>query len=373
MRHTSPFCWAFATVVVLLLTACAVGPSATARQPAPTVPPTPAPRPSATPSPTPVVTPIADTVVGKPVGAGEYVFWIDIRNNQVAIYRYNLSTQQTALIQQLTQPSDASAMASDGQTLAWVNTTSPLHRIQLYNLTTRQVSTITMDTESRRASREIALDNGILYYEDTRGAQEGIYARNVTTGQEQRVIPHGYVPVADDGTVVWSDSQLLSSNGEFSVIERRLYAQRLDGSLAKTLIVTGTDWFTDYAISGDRIVWSFNPRAKDRRVTSYHLGTGQTQVLSSNDGYGPTIRQDRVAWRETKRLSRSKVGSVLQVYDYTTNQTFPLVATSTVVLQFFTLVNPETIAFTLEYPRSTGAHLYVVPIQQASLEFHADD
>lgn len=309
---------------------------------------------------------IADTVVGSPVAAGNYLFWVDQRDAQVAIYSYNLDTQQETRIQELVQTYDVSSLVSDGQTVAWVDTTLPIQRIQSYSLSTEAVSTVITDTEAYGLG-DIALEDGVLYYADTAPSHRGIYAYNLTTGQTQPVTPVGHHPVVNDGVLLWQDVQYSPGS---SIAERSLYARTLDGSLDTTLIVSGTAAFSGYGIAGDHVVWSFSPPVVDQRVTSYHLATGNTQILSSQAGSLPTISQQRVAWREAGVSAQREMTQTLQVYDYTTNQTFPLIAESTAIIRSHTFVDSETMAVTLERnPRSSTNELYLIPLQQPGVRF----
>lgn len=57
---------------------------------------------------------VASTVVGNPVAAGKYLFWIDLRDAQAAIYGYDLDTLQEFLIKALASTSQVKSLASDG-------------------------------------------------------------------------------------------------------------------------------------------------------------------------------------------------------------------------------------------------------------------
>jgi hypothetical protein len=234
-------------------------------------------------------------------------------------------------------------------------------------LSSGTVSTVITDTESRGLGG-IALDDGVLYYADTAPSHQGIYAYDLATGQTQQVTPTGHQPVVNDGTLLWQEVQHPVGS---LVARRQLYARKLNGSVTDTLIVSGTAALSNYAVAGDRVVWSFNPPELDQRVTSYNLTTGDIQVLSSRAGRLPTINQNGVAWSEAGVSSQQVMTQTLQVYDYTTNQTRPLIAKSTAIIRWHTFADAETLAVTIERnPRSSSTNeLYLIPFQQQGLQF----
>lgn len=62
---------------------------------------------------------ISGTVLGNPVAAGDYVFWVDGRDYANAIYGYHLGNKNEFLVQVLDDPFSAPTLATDGNYLAW--------------------------------------------------------------------------------------------------------------------------------------------------------------------------------------------------------------------------------------------------------------
>lgn len=305
-------------------------------------------------------------MLGRLVAAGNYLFWVDVRNNNVGLYGYNVSTQHEFRILALTKTYDTYNLVSDGQTLAWIDTRLPMERVLGYDLTTAQIFTITTATEYT-GFNSIALHDGVLYYGDASPKRRGIYARELATGQEQLLVPDGLAPVVENGILVWQD---IRRSAHSSQMERSLYVRKLDGSLGDTFIVSSTVAFSHYALAGAHVVWSVDRPAVDTRVYSYDLATSSITPLSSGGGRWPVGAENRVAWSWAGVSATRRMTQTLTVYDYTTQQAVPLIAESTAIIQGYTFVTPDIVAFALQRdPRSSTNELWLAPVSTPGLRF----
>jgi hypothetical protein len=108
---------------------------------------------------------ISYTFLGNPTVGGHYLFWTDqctSGNPAMAIYGYDLNTNYSFLVKTL--PLGATSLATDGQTLVWVEGTEYAgDSIHSYNLSTGQEATVI--SSGTGEYDQIAVDKDILYYD----------------------------------------------------------------------------------------------------------------------------------------------------------------------------------------------------------------
>ena len=107
---------------------------------------------------------------------------MDNRAANLPIYGYNLATQTEFLMTD--QPGMKRALVSDGTTLAWIDEGGQgRQRIQGYIIATGQVSTILTATDSNGFG-DLALADGVLYYQDLSPQRRGFFGYELTTRAE---------------------------------------------------------------------------------------------------------------------------------------------------------------------------------------------
>ncbi|HEX6607168.1 MAG TPA: hypothetical protein VF276_09670, partial [Chloroflexia bacterium] len=196
---------AFATAVPPgQLTPSPAVPSPTAIYP----PPVPT-NPAGSPTPGPDIRLAASRVIGEPVAGGQYVFYLSDEGNplntatpqppgppHLALYAGDVEQRQISLIKNIV--TDIPLIATDGMTLVWLESTAQGNQsIHSYNLQTHTESTIITDAV-RHEFGGVAVDNGVLYYQDATTGHIGLYSHDLRTGTEALISSTGRLPVAAD-------------------------------------------------------------------------------------------------------------------------------------------------------------------------------
>jgi hypothetical protein len=276
---------------------------------------------------------LTSNAVGTAIAAGQYVFWMDNRNGEnLGIYAYDLVKQSSFVVTD--KPGGKFFFASDGKTLAWVQTPDQListgGSIQGYDLTTGKAFEI-KPASALSEFAFLALDNGILYYQDATSNHIGIYALDLTTHQEKLIRSYGQNPVVSNGVMIWSEEQY---TGAISPPLRSLHLARLDGSKTDTVITQNNGAFSNYQISGDNVVWSFLPPVPepDEAAYLYNIKSGTSKLISTKavSARQPVINGTKVAWVTPPDQNNSlwSIGT----YDLISNATSTVVANSNPLL-----------------------------------------
>lgn len=245
------------------------------------------------------------TSVGTPVGAGDYLFWVDNREEQTGIYGYNLTTHQEFLVRPLDVPTDAYELATDGHTLAWIDRTvpdPPYMRIQGYAIEERREYTLVQPV-THGVFSGLNLVDDILYYADAREGHEGIYQYDLATHTEAQLHTSGWEPVVADGMMVWRESTWMGSHQPARV--RLLLMHLSHPQDITTLAVEPIMLFSGYDISGDTVVWAPypSPSTETKNVFLFQVSTGITTPLQSGTGFAPIISENLVFWTECRGTS----------------------------------------------------------------------
>lgn len=236
---------------------------------------------------------VSKGLVGKPVAVGRYLLWFerDGRSLNLSVRGYDADRDLTFSLPG--KPAEGSTMATDGALVAWTERVrSREQRVQGYDLRTGQGITL-LPASGARELGGIALDHGVLYYQDATPGHLGIYARDVATGQEQLITASGRNPVVADGVLLWSEE---SFPGSYLPPKSSLHMRRLDGSAPDTVLAHAAALLSSYDVSGDYVVWSFFPPAVDRRVHLYRLSTGASTLISAVPARYPRIQGNTVVW-----------------------------------------------------------------------------
>ena len=309
---------------------------------------------------------LASMLIGRPVAGGHYLFWRqrDAGNQNLAIHGHDVETHATFVI--TTKPGDVHALASDGTTLAWVeHPPARAARIQGYDLRTHREFTILAGAD-QSSFGGIALDQGVLYYQDATPGHRGIYARTLRTGQEQQISPDGRNPVAADGILLWNEEEY---QGKYVPSEWSLHMRRLDGAPTETTLARGQGPFSAYNVSGDRIVWAFFPPEADRRVHLYSISSGASTAISTDPALYPFISGNNVVWTaEPSGEPGQPIRWSVQNYRLDTGSLAPIIEESAAPVATWAILGETAVAFTLESDPARGMReLYMSGLEQRGL------
>lgn len=342
----------FATTQVVLRTVL-VQPPIVAAQPATPVPPQ----------------VIAAHAFGRPIAAGRYIFWVDMRhwvdarNERATIYGYDLITQQEFMVKEVGSVTNALSLTSDGTTVAWIDHVYSdgfsRDRIQGYDLATRREFTI-RELDIHDSFSSVALADGVVYYDLHTKSETGIYSSTLDATQVQQLSPQGYYVVAADGKVLWQEEC-------YAYGPCRLYGLDL-ATGRRTEVVNGRAAFTGYAVAGDTIVWSFFYDTEHRGIGAYDMTAGVSTTISVDSGWFPIIDDSRVAWN-TVTSQGAAITHTLTVLDRATGATQLLVAASNEHVRACALLPDGRVLFTVNSPGSSGHTLYLSQPGQAGLTF----
>lgn len=236
---------------------------------------------------------LTKTLVGKPVATGDYLVWLqrNASNGPLSLHAYDADQDRVFLIPG--RPRDASPLTAGGAMVVWVERVSGREeRIQGYDLIAGREVTLLPSTGTRQIVA-IALDQGVLYYQDAAPGHRGIYAYTIATAKEQQISSTGRNPVAGDGIVLWSEED---ARGKYIPSLWSLLMRRLDGTGGNIVLATDSGPLSAYSVSGGQVVWSFFPPAVDRRVFLYRLDLSRSAPISSKPARYPVVNGNTVAW-----------------------------------------------------------------------------
>jgi hypothetical protein len=305
---------------------------------------------------------LTSTLVGEPVAAGRYIFWKERGAEQVALYGYDLATGTRFL---LTQPADATAIASDGAMVAWTSADPADHALAIrgYDLRTRAVFTLAIGIGG---AGEIAIDQGWLYYTDSALAHRGLFAREIASGREQLISPAGRRPVAADGALLWSEEK---SSGMGQTAIWSLHLRTRGGRHGDMLIASGTagyGGFSGYAVSGGTVVWAFAGGAPESGVQLFRLDNA-THTTIAPTGSDPHIQSSSVIWTEQPSGAPGQSQRwLVRSYDLTSGQSTTVVLPSTAASAARAIAGDRTIAITV-----AGTQLHMIGREARGLRFDA--
>lgn len=296
------------------------------------------------------IEPNIKTMIGKPVVAGNFLFWRDTRNPHPSIYGYDFGNGMEFLVSDT--PSEKFDFASDGSTLAWVERLPAVNeapsniRIQGFDLATRTEFTILTFPDINTFS-SIALDNNILYHTGSVSGNPGLYARDLATGQEQLITPNGQDAVVADGIILWTEEESIE---KYVPAKVSLHMRKLDGSLETVLGSANAGYGgVTYAVSGDHVVWSFAPASGDARAYLHRVSTAITQVLSTAPVESLTINGNSVVWSTLapNEFDAPYVWSV-QRYDLASGSISNVITNSSTSVFPLGFINQDTLVMTAD-------------------------
>ncbi|HEX2915268.1 MAG TPA: fibronectin type III domain-containing protein [Chloroflexia bacterium] len=308
---------------------------------------------------------LSSNVLGKAVTTSDYVFWVESKGQNQVINGYNLNSHtqfQVAGSGEL-----KSELASDGQSLAWVQGTPGNASIEGYDLGNGKRFAIT-PAHSGNEFGSMALSNGRLYYKDASLNHNGLYAWDINAKQEKLISAKGQNPVAAGNILLWSEEQY---QGELLPGEWSLHLSKLDGSLVDSVIAKATGQFQVTA-AGDNILWSALPPAKDPNLYLYSITSGKTKALSSKSVTDPVLSDSKVAWIDSPSAEPDQPNRwSVQLYDITSGTSSAFVKPGTARIQLNGFAGDATLAFTVSKSSTSGTNeLYLAQLDQSGMNFN---
>ncbi|PZS02355.1 MAG: hypothetical protein DLM69_04145, partial [Candidatus Chloroheliales bacterium] len=317
-------------------------------------------------------------VVNWPVAAGPYLFWVEKRGSDQAIYGYDVAAQAQFIITSALRPDAGYGLLTDGQTLLWAESiitdenANPLYNIYGYDLTAHRPISLTVAPGARTNAYNLAFDNGTLFYADNTPSHYGLYAQDIFSGQERLISRCGGGPMAAEGTLAWgepvdgcSGQAYSNSSGNSSCclapIKTALHLLKLDGSKEDT-VLTSSYGNIRYAVSGDRIVWSIysvEQPVDDEGVYLYDIGSGNRQRILSQAGYDPLVDGNKVVWNN-QPTEQSPAWTVTS-YDIGTSVTSLAVKESVNWTEGRAIAAPNKLVYTMT-PLSGESKAYLISL-----------
>ncbi|HMA36320.1 MAG TPA: hypothetical protein VKY74_17820 [Chloroflexia bacterium] len=362
-----------------LVQAFANAPGNTLPTPVPT-----APLPSLTPLP-PTPLPVSPTagpdirlsaqgIAGEPIVAGHYAFYfkaiLDRGNTEtpepqptpvqlMSLYGGDSDQHTTFLIKNL--PAGPPLAASDGRQVVWVELApNGAQGVQSYDLTTHSEATILSPASTYRLAG-LALDGGVLYYQDNASFHHGIYAHNLSTNLESVISTAGQKPVAAGGVLLWSEEQPGNPSGTTT----SLHVIKTDGSRGNTVLATQAAALSNYAVAGDNVVWAYHAAVGDNKVHLYNLNSGTGQTLSTGLGLHPVIGGHVIAWSEPAPAGIQ--GWQMQIDHLDSGTVAPFQQPILQLTQVWGLIGEQALAFTVDYDNAPERDLYVIGLNSGPM------
>jgi hypothetical protein len=301
------------------------------------------------------ITSIANVVAGSVISADNLLFWLDVRSGSGALYGYDFVEQREFLIKESVWNIDE--LTSDRNMVAWIQYGAPQFHVQGYDLQTQQETTIFTSTV-RHLRGQIALADGVLYYADTAPGHWGIYARDLTTGQEQQITSGERTTeivdlVVKDGFVLWGEHE---GRGWTAPPHATLYMNDLNRGTGQTVVAQGEDMsggLVGFDIDGDSIVYAF---ALESQVWHATISSGARQPIPVQRDADtdtslmiarPLIHGNRIIWntQHVPPVPHPILHSV-DAYDITTGEQHSIIEPGQEYVQSWTTTVSDTLLFT---------------------------
>lgn len=295
----------------------------------------------------------------------DYVFWADTAG---PLYGYTTTSGATFTVSR--QPGRKSNLASDNQTVAWVQEPakpgSGFPSIQAFDLTaSREYELIPARTGQEFGG--LALAANVLYYKDATPGHSGLYSLDLASKQEKLISPTGQEPAASAAGLVWSEETF---RGE--LIPSQYSLRLLLPGSSTSLELAQADGRFEVSLSDENVVWAALPPADDRQVYLYSFKDGQTRSLSKGAGRKPVTGGGKAAWVVPPASDTNPQWSA-QLLDLASNRQTTLVAPGSAEIGLNGLTgSAASVAFTV-YGASSGvtAELYLAGADEHDLTFNA--
>jgi hypothetical protein len=213
------------------------------------------------------------------------------------IYAFDLALGRNVPITQ--SPSPKGDLATDGQTLAWTEErTGGFKIIHAYNLSSQAFVAPAIYAKTSRCEPAgcVAVNQGVVYYQDSVPGHEGLFARELATGKETLVDKNGSGPVCRDGVLLWvhrEEDRPLSAKLQLS-------KTTLLGQAITIAEASSPPLFQNYVVSGNTVIYN-KWVSGDGQLYIYNLATASQKAVP-DISYTPdaAVSGNIVAW--TQRL-----------------------------------------------------------------------
>jgi hypothetical protein len=235
---------------------------------------------------------IGDNVSGFLASGGALVIWSQLDSaNLTTLYAYNVNTS----VRIASEPSEGSktGLATDGQFVGWVEARSGARaRIQLYDNAASQERTLLTASTLDEQFGQLAIANGVVYFERNSSTQRGLYSININSVVQGMVSQSGRNPVAGDGYLLWTETSSTGAGFDRRTTHR-LLLRTLDGTRPDIQIgqIDDQNGFSRYGVWGTKVVWAGFGSA----VSVYDVRTGSTTSIGSNT-FRPAIMGQVLLW-----------------------------------------------------------------------------
>ncbi|HEX8228324.1 MAG TPA: hypothetical protein VF826_03305 [Chloroflexia bacterium] len=309
---------------------------------------------------------------------GKEVFWLSSGTDN-RVHGYDTEGQARFLVSD--EPGQKFGVEASDKMVAWIEKLRDgNYRIRGYDLSTRQFMTL-LDAASPQENfgvvpyldpdgnvSRLALDGDSLYYVSTQPGHEGLWNRNLATGQEQAVSHSGYSPEAQGGNLVWLEQKLqedLNYPGLMAIYEylhlRKAGEQSGDTTIGFYRLSDGRG---NVDVAGSYVTWSTRSGA----VYLYDIASGQTSTLTKRaQGLLPVheafpVTTDRhTAWAQADYSVRPSTRSIV-VEDRATGERTSFAFPTRDHLTPRAIVNDQWLVFTAGYLPGTSSKLYIMEL-----------
>jgi len=230
---------------------------------------------------------------GFPAVYGDIIVWMDTRNLGWDIYMYNLTS---ATETQITTGNQLSGLpAVYGDIIVWMDSRNGNWDIYMYNLTSSTETQITTNTANQG---EPVVYGDIIVWEDYRNGFADIYMYNLTSSTETQITTdpaHQGAPAIHGDIIVWQDQRNIGWD---------IYMYNLTSS-TETRLTTAIQDQESPAIHGDLIVWQDGRNLGGFDIYMYDLLIGiETQVTTQAvDQRQPAIYGNLIVWEDERNLN----------------------------------------------------------------------
>jgi hypothetical protein len=252
-------------------------------------------------------------------------------------------------------------IATDGKTLAWIERppNNGPERIRGYDIATGREFPI-VESTTERDFVALAVDGNTLYYQELTSGHAGIYAHNMSSGEDKVISNEGQRPVAADGVLLWEEEVYPPNCGSLCIFSWDLHMLKRDSTT--TIITNNADEneFSNYDVSGDNVVWG---GTLERPITIYSISTGSARDLSALAGTDPYILGNIVAWTGAPSTAPGgESGWSVKAEDLTAGVVSTLVPDSDVGKQVQGVVGQtrKAVVYTTPNDSSNSSKLYLI-------------
>ena len=294
-------------------------------------------------------------VSGQAVAAPGYIFWPNNIDGQITLFGYRLSQQLTFQLS-VADTLNKTNLASDGQTVAWVETASDgSQSIEGYDLVHNLPLKLTGFAPNSEFS-DLAIANRQLFYHDSTPGHSGLYQLIIGSNQPQLISLNGEQPVAAGNMLAWNEE---TYQGPDLPPVWTLHLRTPSNN--DQVLATGEGQF-QVSMTADQLVWSALPPATDQGLYSYAPVVGKPQLLSADPVRQPQVAGNQLTWI-TPPVDRSgETGEwSVQTSNISQIKAQTMIRPGSAALQLVGFAGPTAVAFLVSQDSASSVNsLYVV-------------